>query len=530
MYVLNDNQKKELNNHEISSESFLNQIDQLNNGSLYVDLIRPALLHDGIKIISKNEKEKMISIFSQRKNSYKIVKFIPASGAATRMFKTLINVKNMIKNNQFPHTDNSLDSSENIDRSEFKTFLNGLYLNKFAFTEDINSIIAKKNVSITELINKKEYLKIIEIILDKKGINYADTPKALVKFHKYKDAGITPLEEHILETCLYMEGEKPFIHFSISYKFKLRILDFLQKSVGRFAQTSRYFSYEISFQKKSTDTIAINTQGDPVLTPEGELLFRPGGHGSLIHNLNELEADIVFIKNIDNILTRDRSQSSIEYKMVMGGILIETREIIFRYLNLLPKIKKDSEIINDIYCYSKDILNIFFQKDFLDLNVEKKKEILINKLNRPLRICGMVENKGEPGGGPFWIRNRDGDESLQIVEKAQIDINNKEQAGILKNSKYFNPVDIVCSITDFNGEKFNLPDFSDNQKYFVSEKYYNSENIRILEHPGLWNGAMEKWITIFIEIPVETFNPVKSVNDLLKENHQPDKNIAFFDK
>ncbi len=532
MFKINDDHKRELEKKEITVQSFFSQLEKISTGSSYIELDRPSLPYDGIKILSTEEQERMISIFSKKSRFYKISKFVPASGAATRMFKTLFEIRHLLGSNSFSDKILMENYENNHTLVEFETFLKGIYLKKFAFSEDIYVILKKIGLGTKEVLQKENYSIIVNSILDKNGLDYGNTPKALIKFHKYQDTGITPLEEHISETCLYMgnDNREKMIHFTLSDQYNDKISLFLDELKIKFSKIGMNFSYEISSQNKNTDTVAIDLKGNPVTTPEGKLLFRPGGHGSLLYNLNNMDNDLIFIKNIDNITTYDRINSSVNYKKIMGGMIIEIREKVFKYLNLLPEIRKDSEIINDIYCYSKDVLNIGFSKDFSEFDINKKKEILKNRLNRPIRVCGMVENRGEPGGGPFWIKGNSGENILQIVEKAQINTSDLKQMEILKNSKYFNPVDIVCSITDFKGEKFHLPDFSDETKYFVSEKDYNGEKIRVLEHPGLWNGAMYDWITIFVETPVETFNPVKSVNDLLKNNHIPKKNICFYSR
>ncbi len=509
MFVPTENQIRDLAERGITLENFRDQIDKLRRGSKYLEILKPAEIHDGIMSVGKDNHKYYISLFSAMSKSG-IAKFVPASGAASRMFSHLTK------------------SPLNTANPEVIHFFEGLKRKNFAFTRTLENLIQRKNQSLWLKLEENRFHDIIKFVIGSEGLDYGNTPKGLILFHNYKDMGISPVEEHILEAYEVFGPGEVKIHLSISPEHKNNFINSYGKYRKQFKNKDIEFCLQFNFQLPSTDTVSVYNDESPVKQSNGTLYLRPGGHGSLLKNLNEIDEKMIFLKNIDNITTKDRLGTSVEYKKLLGGILIDTVEKISSYLKIIPRLKSDSETINDIYCYAKDILNINFNEDFLNLELQKKKEILLQELNRPVRICGMVENRGEPGGGPFWIK--DGERSsLQIVEKSQIDFSDSSQKKIFYSSKYFNPVDIACWLYDYKGEKFDLNNFADHGKYIVSNKIYNGNEIRILEHPGLWNGMMNDWISIFVEVPLETFNPVKWVNDLLQSNHLPDPDIKFYE-
>ncbi|MEN8222323.1 MAG: DUF4301 family protein [Acidobacteriota bacterium] len=496
---LNENDFVFLEKSGLGIEEINSQLDKLTRGNIPVSLLRPAGTDDGIIKFSNERTQELAEKYDKLRQEFIISKFVPASGAATRMFSEISSISTLIE--KLPFSD---ELAEKLEKAGFK----------------INQLISDNNSGLIE-----------EYILSDKGLNYSFLPKALIKFHKYSDMSVTPFGEHFAESIGYTgnKDDDISIHFTIPED---RLNEFNQEySVLKkmFHQNGYNISAEFSFQEKDTNTISLDSEGGIVRDENGNILLRAGGHGSLIKNLNGLSSDIIFIKNIDNITTIDRLSETIENKKVLGTYLFEIREKIFGSLRTIPRIIKDGESINEIYCFSKDVLNISFPSDFIEFELEKKKKILTEKLNRPIRVCGMVKNTNEPGGGPFWIENRKGEETLQIIEESQIDKNSPEQIEIFRSSSHFNPVDIVCSIKDFRGNNFNLEEFIEESRYFISEKTYLNNKINVIEHPGLWNGSMEKWISIFIEVPVSTFNPVKYVSDLLKENHRPSEDIAFSD-
>ena len=358
-------------------------------------------------------------------------------------------------------------------------------------------------------------------MLAAEGLNYGQLPKGLLLFHNYEDGPRTPMEEHLVEAAMYASSNgQANVHFTVSHEhlelFKKKVAEKLEKYASQFG-----VKYNVSFseQKPSTDTIAANTDNTPFRNADGSLLFRPGGHGALIENLNEIDADIVFIKNIDNVVPDRLKPATVEWKQVIAGVLVTLQAKAFAYLRLLDSGSYTHEELEEIIR--------FVQRDLCcrkaDIKELEDAELVIylrKKLNRPMRVCGVVKNVGEPGGGPFLTYNQDGTVSLQILESSQIDTANEEYVRMFNNGTHFNPVDLVCATKDYKGNRFNLPDYVDRSTGFISSKSKNGKELKALELPGLWNGAMSDWNTIFVEVPLETFNPVKTVNDLLREQHQ----------
>jgi len=529
MKVINLNEKdiEALMKKGLSIEDINLQIERLSRGNIPVSLNRPAGLDDGIIRFSTERKLELSEKFDESRSNNTFVKFVPASGAATRMFSKLSSILSKLDIGEIIVED--LINNDSIDIS-FTDFFNALKKDELPFSDNLNVAITKDGLDLQNLLAENNIKIILEYILKKKGLNYGSLPKALVKFHKYADNSISPVGEHFIEAVLYAADRKnnSNIHFTIPEQnleeFKAEVLELEQL----FREKTGYkISTEFSFQPDNTNTISINESGDPVRDNDGDILVRAGGHGSLIGNLNKLAEDVIFIKNIDNITTGDRLNDIVEYKKIIGAYLIEIRDKIFNSLRTLPRIIKDGESINEIYCFAKDVLNISFSADFIEFELERKRKILLEKLNKPVRICGMVENMNEPGGGPFWIENKNGETTLQIIEGSQIDRNSPEQKEIFDKSSYFNPVDIVCSIKDHRGNLFNLSEFIEETRYFISEKSQGNKKISVLENPGLWNGSMEKWISLYVEVPLTTFNPVKYVNDLLKDSHKPSAETSF---
>lgn len=395
-------------------------------------------------------------------------------------------------------------------------------IKKFAFRKALcDKCHANNGKSVMELIKEGNYKTVVANMLNAEGLNYGQLPKGLLLFHNYEDGARTSMEEHLVEAALYASSNgEAHVHFTVSHDhlelFKAKVAekkDIYEKRYG--------VKYIISFseQKPSTDTIAANPDNTPFREDDGSLLFRPGGHGALIENLNEIDADVVFIKNIDNVVPDRLKDDTVTYKQLIAGILVSLQEKTFEYLRVLDSGEynhnKLEEIIRfvqrDLCCRKPDI------KDMEDADLVI---YLRQKLNRPMRVCGVVKNVGEPGGGPFLVYNNDGTISLQILESSQIDKNNEEYMKMFTQGTHFNPVDLVCALKDYKGNAFNLPDFVDPSTGFISNKSKNGKELKALELPGLWNGAMSNWNTVFVEVPLSTFNPVKTVNDLLREQHQ----------
>jgi len=435
-----------------------------------------------------------------------ILKFVPASGAASRMFKDL-----------FEFIEKEGNEPENAFEKKF--FYD---IRKFAFYEELNDVCLTNNqLSIDELIASKQYKPIVENLLLDKGLNYGALPKGLLRFHSYSDGKRTPMQEHLVEGALYAanKSNKVNIHFTVSKEHRSLFEKHFNESIAAF-EKSFGVNYQVSFseQKPSTDTIAADENNEP-FRDKGELVFRPGGHGALIANLNDLNGDVIFIKNIDNVVPDSLKDITVTYKKVIAGTLVSLQQQSFAYLTELENGSVSDAKLAEIAQFCEEKLNNQYA-GFNTLSVEDKKAYLFGKLNRPIRVCGMVKNVGEPGGGPFLTVNTDGTVSPQILESSQIDLNNPADKQKMEQSTHFNPVDLVCGVKNYLGEKFDLVKYVDKNTGFISLKSKNGKELKALELPGLWNGAMSDWNTIFVEVPIETFNPVKTVNDLLRPQHQ----------
>ena len=491
----------------ISEAQIAEQLACFEKGFPYLKLDAAASVEKGILAPATDEQEAYFAAWDAYKNTDKtIVKFVPASGAASRMFKNLFEF---------------LGADYERPTTKFEqAFFEGI--DKFAFYDDLNVACRRMaGKDIPGLMGEGNYKAVVAALLEEVGLNYGALPKGLLKFHKYEEGSRTPLEEHLAEGAMYAaeKSGKVNVHFTVSTEHRELFKVLVAEKAGEFAK--RYgVEYNITFseQKPSTDTIAADMDNQP-FRDNGKLLFRPGGHGALIENLNDLDADIIFIKNIDNVVPDRLKADTVLYKKLIAGVLVALQKQTFEYLELL-----------DSGDYSHDqVMEIlqFVQKSLFCKNPETKNledselaMYLKKKLNRPMRVCGMVKNVGEPGGGPFLAYNSDGTISLQILESSQIDMNNAAAKEMFEKGTHFNPVDLVCAVRDYKGHKFDLVNYVDKATGFISYKSKNGKDLKALELPGLWNGAMSDWNTVFVEVPLSTFNPVKTVNDLLREQHQ----------
>lgn len=505
--MLSEQDLKQIADKGITVEKLNTQLEEFKTGFPFLKLEAAASVEHGIIATSQEEVKKYESIWEEYKaQGHSIVKFVPASGAASRMFKDMFAF---------------VDADYDVPTTDFekKYFDN---IEKFAFYDELDkACLNNTGKSIKELMAEGRYKEVAANMLKSEGLNYGQLPKGMLLFHKYEEGPRTPMEEHLVEGALYAASDgRAAVHFTVSH-------DHLPMFKQRVADKADYYAkkygiiYDISFseQKPSTDTVAANADNTPFRNSDGSLLFRPGGHGALIENLNEINADVIFIKNIDNVVPDRLKADTVTYKQVIAGILVSLQKRAFEYLRKLDSgaysHEKLEEIIrfvqHDLCCRKSDIKEL----EDADLVLYLKK-----KLNRPMRVCGVVKNVGEPGGGPFLTYNQDGTVSLQILESSQIDKNNAEYMEMFTKGTHFNPVDLVCAVKDYNGQPFNLPDFVDRTTGFISSKSKDGKELKALELPGLWNGAMSDWNTIFVEVPLATFNPVKTVNDLLREQHQ----------
>lgn len=491
------------------SEAVVNhQMEQQRNGFPYLKLQAAASIENG-GIMAPDAEERNAYLASWERyqaEGRKVVKFVPASGAASRMFKDL-----------FAFLDANYDEPTTAFEKEF--FDN---TRLFAFRKALcNACKADTQCSVCDLKEAGKYKEVVAHLLGEEGLNYGNLPKGLLLFHNYEDEPRTPLEEHLVEAALYAASNgEANVHFTVSHDhlqlFKDKVAEKLEKYEKLY---NTRLNVSFSEQKPSTDTIAVNPDNTPFRNEDGSLLFRPGGHGALIQNLNDVEGDVVFIKNIDNVVPDKLKGDTVTYKKLLGGILVELQKEAFRYLLMLDKGGCTREQLNEMLLFLEKRL-CCVRKNVAELDDNTLAEYLRKKFNRPIRVCGMVKNVGEPGGGPFLTYNQDGTISLQILESSQIDSNNAEYVKAFKEGTHFNPVDLVCGIRDYRGNAFHLPDFVDHNTGFISSKSKNGKQLKALELPGLWNGAMSDWNTVFVEVPLSTFNPVKTVNDLLRPEHQ----------
>ena len=495
----------------LTPEKTLLQIENFRKGFPKTKLLDAATVDNGgIIRMSDSVIMRYSSAYKSLARGKKILKFVPASGAATRMFKDL-----------YAFSSTYFGVAYNFEK-EFPTVKEFLqHIRTFAFFEDLKDCMERSSLDFGDYMDRGDFTTVINYLLKEQYLGYGSLPKALLKFHRYGEISRTPLEEHIVEGASYARCDdgKVHLHFTVSPEhrplFRKKIAE-----VKKYYESNLNIKLDITFseQKHYTDIIAVDEYNNPIRDDNGQLVFRPGGHGALIENLNECNADIIFIKNIDNVVPDWMKHTTIIYKQVLAGLLMELQSQTFKYLRILNQ-KPDKKKIQEIARFAKNKLKISLPDGFTKLSANEQIKLLRQKMNRPMRICGMVKNQGEPGGGPFFTENSRGIKSLQVVETAQINRKDPEQEKILTSSTHFNPVDLVCATKDYNGRRFDLRKFVDPETGFISKKTKGAVTLKSQELPGLWNGAMAEWITLFVEVPLATFNPVKTVNDLLRKEH-----------
>lgn len=471
----------------IRPEEINQQVEYFKQGFPWMNLEKSATIGDGIVRFSEADLASHIERFESRRSSLNLLKMVPASGAATRMFKSLFEY---ISSGQ-PNKESDLFFSQK---------------ESFAFYEELNALAPEGTAEV----------EVLKQLLGASGMEYGSLPKGLLKFHKYASGARTPLEEHLVEAAEYAsDGQKARLHFTVSPEHRGRF----EALVARLSPIwSSHFGieFEVTFseQKPATDTVAVNMDNSLFREADGSLLFRPAGHGALLENLNDLTADIIFIKNIDNVVPDHLKLATIQYKKALAGLLLWILEGI-NYLEMRLKGELKPALIEEALLKIKTYLGFEVSADFKFLAIEAQAAELLKILARPTRICGVVKNTGEPGGGPFWCQDVAGNLTLQLVESAQVDMSNADQKALFAGSTHFNPVDLVCATRGCD-----LIEFRDMSTGFITEKTKDGKSLKAQELPGLWNGAMANWNTLFVEVPLETFNPVKTVTDLLRPAHQ----------
>lgn len=477
------------------------QVERFRKGFPWLEIIAPATPENGIRVLGDKAAEEAVTYYENASVAGKC-KFVPASGAASRMFKDIFAGLSTLEDGKDPGADSSVGKLASA-------------IEKFAFYTPETFGTPEDSADYRRTVAEK--------VLTDKGLGYGSKPKGVIRFHRYPDGECrTAFAEHLIEAQDYMRNAdgSANIVFTISPEFG-KLFDAALDEV-RAAYEARYgVKFNISFtcQEKSTDTVAVDLKNRPFRTEEGELLFRPAGHGALIYNLNAIEDELVSIKNIDNVSNDRFLPVTAKYKKVLMGVALSLRDRIFGYLNALDAAGDTdcSALCDEIEKFLADELSITLPAT---ASLAERVAILRSKLDRPIRVCGMVRNQGEPGGGPFIVKSRDGSSNLQILESVQINMGDEASREMLAGATHFNPVDLVCCLRNYKGEKFNLLDYVDQDAGFISSKSYQGRELKALELPGLWNGSMSDWNTCFVEVPLETFNPVKVVLDLLRPAHQ----------
>lgn len=518
--VLGPQDVEQIEAHGLTVEAVHEQISRFERGAPYADLDRPCAIGDGIRQFDAAERDHYIRIFEKSGRRRGLTKFVPASGAATRMFQALLKISTArpsIRKSEII----ALSKEEESEFEEAHTFIENLH--KFAFYDALAELLREQGKDINVILSNGNCKEIFDCLLTESGLSYAGYPKGLILFHKYPEGARTAFEEHLVEAATYAKDDRNVcsVHFTVSPEHQARFEALLERlRVEYEARYDAIFEVSFSVQSKSTDTIAVDENNRPYRDENGELHFRPAGHGALIENLNRIGGDIIFIKNVDNVVPDRLKATNMPWKKALAGYLITLSDRISDALNRLIDGPVDGDLVSEIMYWAPRELCAEVPGHIPEAPIAEQREYLIHLLDRPLRVCGMVPSTGDPGGGPFWVKQKDGTRSIQIVENAQIDPASPQQRAVLKKLTHFNPVDIFAAVRDRHGQAYFLPDFVDPDAFFISKKFKDGHPVKSLELPGLWNGGMAQWNTVFVEVPGAMFNPVKTVNDLLRENHQ----------
>ncbi len=520
--IFSDEDIRQIERHGLTIAEVNRQLDLFKGAAPYLRLVRPCTTGDGIRVIDGKEMTALEQIYEKAGAAQRCLKFVPASGAASRMFKTLLAALHD-KGGIRRETVEKMAREGRKDQQDLLDFMNGI--RRFAFFNDLKATLSARGLDMEALMEEGEFGEIVRFLLTEVGLGYAGLPKGLLKFHEYPEGSRTAFEEHLVEAVFYVKNKENRcpLHFTVSPEHMEKFRALLD-AAGPLYEKKHGCCFDVGFsiQDPSTDTIAVDLMNRPFRDERGRLVFRPGGHGALIRNVNRLDADIVFIKNIDNVVPDRLKAETFRWKKILAGYLIRVQDRIFGYLEKLAAGDADDSTTAEAMAFMGDTLGFRVPDTVRDASADQKRAFITEKLNRPVRVCGMVKNVGEPGGGPFWVRDDAGELSVQIVETAQVDPDSREQQGILRSSTHFNPVDLVCGIRDRQGKPFDLLRYTDEKAVFISRKSKDGKDLKALERPGLWNGAMAGWISLFVEVPIITFNPVKTVNDLLRREHQPE--------
>ena len=499
--------RRQLKERGISVQTLENQLATFQRGIPFAKLKRPCRPGDGLNVLRSSDTPALIQNFERARTAGRIMKFVPASGIGTRMFKFLEAAR-------LRGTSGAPAPTEHLTRF----FSN---LPKFAFYHDLKNVLSGQGRQLDRLLAGNEYHPVIDALLD--SLNYAGLPKGLMAFHRYTGTTRTPIEEHLVEAADYAKDDdgRARVHFTVSPDHQPAVQQHIEKARHALGLNHVSWVAGCSAQKPSTDTIAVTMNHGLFRDSENNLLFRPAGHGALLSNLHELHGDVVFIKNIDNVVPDHLKEPCSHYQRILGGLLVGLQDTVFSFLTQLESGATSPALLERITEWANQSLALAIPNQWHERTIPQKARWLFTWLNRPIRVCGMVPHVNQPGGGPFWVGQEDGATSLQIVEASQVDPDSPAQQEVFASSTHFNPVDMVCGVRDYQGRPFHLDRFVDPDTGFIAQKSYKGKELKALELPGLWNGGMANWHSVFVEIPRETFNPVKTVLDLLLPEHQP---------
>jgi hypothetical protein len=510
---------RQIEERGLTLEKVLADIERFKKGFPVVKLQRPCTVGDGISVLQDGELARLGHVHARAAAAGRMMKFVPASGAASRMFQLLLSFLERSKAAKDSQNETPVDAGDH-DYQMVRQFLRDL--KQFAFYEELRSVMARDGLSIEQVLTDGCHADILTYLLTAGGLNYADLPKGLIPFHRYADHVRTPLEEHLVEAAAYTRDRDHVarVHFTVPVEHYEAMGKHVEAVRQRCERAGCRYLVTFSVQKPSTDTIAVDQENEPVRDEAGRLVFRPAGHGALLENLHDLHGDVIFIKNIDNLAVDRLKPQTYLYKKALASYLVELQNTTFRYLQALLHEQVGEQSLQEIFAFAREKLFLVPPADLARKSRAERIAFLAGRLNRPLRVCGVVPNTGEPGGGPFWVRQSDNTLSLQIIEAAQVDMRDAGQRALWEAATHFNPVDLVCGVRDYCDRPFDLSRFSDPDTGFIAQKSKNGKVLRALELPGLWNGAMAHWNTVFVEVPLITFNPVKTVFDLLRDAHQ----------
>jgi hypothetical protein len=505
----------------ITEEQVLSQLEAFKRPAPYLHIKRPCTIGDGIHAIPEKELSALAEHHREAANKGRCLKFVPASGAATRMFELPLwcytHEPHMKRDEIARRAEAGEEKCKNL-----LAFID--CIDRFAFFDALKGTMSKVGLDIHALIERGRFEEIFEHLLTPRGLNYANLPKGMLKFHRYPDESRTAFEEHLVEAAEYVRNARGICRFHLTVSPEHREgFEMLSKKVRPLYEAKYHVNLQVGFsiQRESTNTIAVDLENRPFRIADGSLHFRPGGHGVIIDNLNDLKGDLIFIKNIDNVVTDRLKGTTFTWKKALAGYLLKIQKRIFSYMEKLTEGIHEEQFFLEALDFARTELFLQIPEGLRSGSTRGKREFLLSRLNRPLRVCGQVRSRGEPGGGPFWVEGQDGTLSMQIVERAQVNPDSAEQQKIWSLATHFNPVDIVCGVRDYRGNPFDLRQYVDRNAIVITEKSKDGHQLRALELPGLWNGAMANWNTIFVEVPLITFNPVKTINDLLRNEHQP---------